>query len=118
MALKSDRQQLLPLLEKQDAMTDTDTHEVYRIVQESAGIEEAKKLAADYTKKALQAIQKLPETKDETKTYLYQITAQILGRSNWSNERTPKSMVAAKSDHAFLVEQGNPSWTHFSLGKH
>lgn len=82
MALKSDRQQLLPLLEKQDAMTDTDTHEVYRIVQESAGIEEAKKLAADYTKKALQAIQKLPETKDETKTYLYQITAQILGRQN------------------------------------
>jgi len=82
MALKNDRQQLLPLLEKQDAMTDTDTHEVYRIVQESAGIEEAKKLAADYTKKALQAIQKLPETKDETKTYLYQITAQILGRQN------------------------------------
>ncbi|WP_430610460.1 polyprenyl synthetase family protein [Enterococcus sp. DIV0876] len=82
LALKSERTQLLPLLAKKEAMTDTDTQAVYQLVQNGQGLVEAQKLAAKYTEKALQGIKKLPETQDESKDYLYRITEQILTRTN------------------------------------
>ena len=64
-------------------MTDQEAQQVYQIVHDSHSVEEAHQLAARYTKKALQGIKKLPDPGKIPKDYLYQITNQILARTNW-----------------------------------
>ena len=82
LALKKERAVLTPLLEKKAEMTDQEAQQVYQIVHNSHSVEEAHQLAARYTKKALQGIKKLPDPGKNTKDYLYQITNQILARTN------------------------------------
>ena len=53
---------LLPYLEKKAAMTEEDVDAVRKIVEHTGGVEEARKLAASYTEKALKEIKKLPAT--------------------------------------------------------
>ncbi|WP_122646022.1 polyprenyl synthetase family protein [Enterococcus mediterraneensis] len=81
-ALQDGRQQLEPLLTKKDAMTDADTQAVYQYVQQFQGVQKAQELAEKYTNKALRAIQKLPETPQQTKQLLEKLTREILARTN------------------------------------
>lgn len=81
-ALQENKAQLCPYLLKKEQMTTADAQAVWQIVQQSKGIEKAKKLASDYTNKALKAIEKLPDTPKQTKTHLYNLTASILQRQN------------------------------------
>lgn len=80
-ALKNNPQALLPLLNKREGMTTADTAEIYQLVQANGGIEEARKLAASYTAKALKEITKLPDNEQETKKVIYDVTSLLLKRT-------------------------------------
>ncbi|ARV04824.1 MULTISPECIES: polyprenyl synthetase family protein [Enterococcus] len=81
-ALEANREVLLPLLMKKEALTNEETQEIYRLVHELGGVEKAQQLATHYTEKALKEISKLPETKAQAKEQLYEITQTILTREN------------------------------------
>ena len=73
---------LLPYLEKKAAMTEEDVDAVRKIVEHTGGVEEARKLAASYTEKALKEIKKLPATSLRTKENLFSLTQLILDRKD------------------------------------
>lgn len=82
-ALKKEPQKLLPLLDKRTEMSAEEAQQVYELVHESNGVEDAQKLAASYTNKALQQIKKLPDSAGTSaKDLIYQITETILTRTN------------------------------------
>ncbi|KAF1297970.1 geranylgeranyl pyrophosphate synthase [Enterococcus sp. JM4C] len=81
-ALQEDKQSLLPYLEKREAMTEDDTQQVFALVHQLHGVEKAQELAEIYTKKALTAIDSLPENEQQTKVILATITKNILTRTN------------------------------------
>ena len=69
---------LLPLLEKGEAITNDELNAVYEIVVASGGLAEAQALAGKYTRKALKQIEKLPES--VTQKTLSIITEQMFKR--------------------------------------
>ncbi len=72
------RSDLLPLLEKGEAITNDELNAVYEIVVASGGLAEAQALAGKYTRKALKQIEKLPESVSQRTLSL--ITEQMLNR--------------------------------------
>ncbi len=81
-ALENGRQELLPLLEKREALSNEEANEVYRLVHEFDGVKKAQALADDYTQQALKKINSLPKNQNQTKETLYTITESILTRQN------------------------------------
>ncbi|WP_373761467.1 polyprenyl synthetase family protein [Jeotgalibaca porci] len=71
---------LLPLLEKGEAITNDELNAVYEIVVASGGLAEAQALAGKYTRKALKQIEKLPESVSQRTLSL--ITEQMLNREH------------------------------------
>lgn len=71
---------LLPLLEKGEAITNDELNAVYEIVVASGGLAEAQALAGKYTRKALKQIEKLPES--VTQKTLSLITEQMIKREH------------------------------------
>ena len=74
------RSDLLPLLEKGEAITNDELNKVYEIVVASGGLTEAQALAGKYTRKALKQIEKLPESVSQRTLSL--ITEQMLNREH------------------------------------
>ncbi len=74
------RSDLLPLLEKGEAITNDELNKVYEIVVVSGGLTEAQALAGKYTRKALKQIEKLPESVSQRTLSL--ITEQMLNREH------------------------------------
>lgn len=81
-ALENDRQELTPLLEKKSHMTEADTRQVLLLVHKLGGVTRAQDLAQAYTQRALQKIEKLPDTSQHTRETLYSLTSLILHRTN------------------------------------
>jgi len=81
-ALENGRQELLPLLEKREALSNEEANEVYRLVHEFDGVKKAQALADDYTQQALKIIKSLPKNQNQTKDTLYTVTESILTRQN------------------------------------
>ncbi|BDP65386.1 hypothetical protein EfmJHP80_28820 [Enterococcus faecium] len=81
-SLQKNKPKLLPYLEKKAAMTEEDVDAVRKIVEHTGGVEEARKLAASYTEKALKEIKKLPATSLRTKENLFSLTQLILDRKD------------------------------------
>ena len=81
-SLQKNKPKLLPYLEKKAAMTEEDVNAVRKIVEHTGGVEEARKLAASYTEKALKEIKKLPATSLRTKENLFSLTQLILDRKD------------------------------------
>lgn len=80
-ALQTDyRQQLLPLLRKQGQITAAERVEVQSLVIKAGGVQQAQKLASDYTDTALKGLQHLP--KQPAQQALVQLTEQLLHRQN------------------------------------
>lgn len=77
-ALRQERKSLLPLLEKGAALTESEEKQILHIVEQSGGLEEARKLAEKYTKKALRQISQLP--RQRAREDISRITEQILSR--------------------------------------
>ena len=71
-----------PLLAKKDEMTDEDALLVHEGVTTYNGVKKAYALADKYTQKALDMIEKLPNNKQQTKETIYEITQNILARTN------------------------------------
>lgn len=71
---------LLPLLEKGEAITNDELNKVYEIIVASGGLTEAQALAGKYTRKALKQIGKLPES--VTQRTLSLITEQMIKREH------------------------------------
>ncbi|CAM3371374.1 polyprenyl synthetase family protein [Vagococcus fessus] len=80
LAIQKKPEELLPLLKKKSQMNSHDTSRVYDIVHQSGAIEDAKKIATDYTDSALKSIQKLPNNTDNTKNILHELTSMLLTR--------------------------------------
>lgn len=80
-ALETHRDDLLPLLDKQLAMTNDDAEQVYNIVQQAHGVTKAEKLAQDYTENALKTISSLAKHDEKTANTLYKLTEQLLKRT-------------------------------------
>ena len=80
LAIQKKPEELLPLLKKKSQMDSYDTSRVYDIVHQSGAIEDAKKIATDYTDSALKSIQKLPNNTDNTKNVLHELTSMLLTR--------------------------------------
>lgn len=72
------KEKIQPFLAKGSAITDEEMNKLREIIVTSGGLDEAKTLAAKYTKKALNQIAKLPES--DAKNTLKLITEQILNR--------------------------------------
>ena len=81
-ALNQEKEQLRPYLEKKKQMTDEDTLQVQKLVQQLGGVAYAQQLAADYTEEALKDIRKLPDNFFGTKETLERLTSQILTRKS------------------------------------
>lgn len=81
-ALNQEKEQLRPYLEKKKQMTDEDTLQVQKLVQQLGGVAYAQQLAADYTEEALKDIRKLPDNFFDTKETLERLTSQILTRKS------------------------------------
>ncbi len=81
-SLQKNKPKLLPYLEKKASMTEEDVDAVRKIVEHTGGVEEARKLAASYTEKALKEIKKLPATSLRTKENLFSLTQLILDRKD------------------------------------
>lgn len=81
-AMKKGRNDLLPLLQKREQMTEADAQQVYAFVQQYQGVTEAHKQATAYTNKALKQIAKLPDTATGAREDLERLTKIILDRTN------------------------------------
>ncbi|MGG5359694.1 MULTISPECIES: polyprenyl synthetase family protein [unclassified Enterococcus] len=81
-SLQHEKEKLLPYLMKKADMTNEDVETVQEIVNTSGGVAYAKKLAAEYTEKALKDLAKLPENTSGTRENLITLTKQILDREN------------------------------------
>ena len=82
-ALQTDKKaELIAYLDKKTELTQEEAESVRQIVREVNGVTKAKKLAEDYTKKALKEISKLPDTAFDTREILLSVTELILDREN------------------------------------
>ena len=82
-ALQTDKKaELIAYLDKKTEVTQEEAESVRQIVREVNGVTKAKKLAEDYTKKALKEISKLPDTAFDTREILLSVTELILDREN------------------------------------
>ena len=81
-ALNQEKEQLRPYLEKKKQMTDEDTLQVQKLVQQLGGVTYAQQLAVEYTEEALKDIRKLPDNFFGTKETLERLTNQILTRKS------------------------------------
>mgnify|MGYP001234643748 CR=1 FL=1 len=80
-ALQTDaRQELLPLMRLQGAITTTQRQELQRLVIDAGGVQQAQQLAEQYTNDALRLLNKLPNV--PAKDALVQLTTQLLTRHN------------------------------------
>lgn len=77
-AMQVNRKAFIPYIQKREAITDEELHEVYQLVKEYKGEEKAKELAHKYTEKALKQIEDLPV--NPVKHTLKEITEQMLSR--------------------------------------
>lgn len=68
-------------------MTEEDVDAVRKIVEHTGGVEEARKLAASYTEKALKEIKKLPATSLRTKENLFFPYPTDFGSQRLNRER-------------------------------
>lgn len=82
LAIENKPDELLPLLDKKDQLTDEETKELYYLVQKADGVKKAHDFARQYTEQAILSIKKLPDTPQKTKEVLEEITRQILNRQN------------------------------------
>ena len=81
-AMEENKDFFKPLLSKKEAMTDQDAKAVHEGVVTYHGVEKAYALADYYTNTALDLIQSLPADKKNTKQQIYEITQNILARTN------------------------------------
>jgi len=81
-ALQENKRFFEPLLLKKDQMTDADALLVHQGVVTYGGVDKAYLLADDYTNSALNLIKKLPDNPANTKQIIYDITKNILSRTN------------------------------------
>ncbi|GEK89559.1 polyprenyl synthetase family protein [Alkalibacterium putridalgicola] len=77
-ALRKNKKDLLPLLSKGERTTKEEARKIQLLVTEADGVNEAKKLAEKYTKKAMKRIAGLPESKE--KQVIEEITLKMLNR--------------------------------------
>ncbi|MHC5228037.1 polyprenyl synthetase family protein [Enterococcus sp. LJL99] len=80
-ALKTDRKAVLPYLKKKELISTDEINELYHLIHKLDGVTQAQKLAADYTRKALKEIKKLPDTPTQARETLQEITEMILLRT-------------------------------------
>lgn len=80
-AMETHKNELIPLLNKRNNMTNEETEQVYQIVKQANGVTKAHHLAKVYTENALTEIDDLPENKRDTKYILKNITQQLLDRT-------------------------------------
>lgn len=71
-----------PILAKKDQMTQADAVLIHEGVTTYNGVEKAYALADEYTQTALKMIETLPNNKQQTKETIYEITQNILARTN------------------------------------
>lgn len=81
-AMEENKEFFTPLLSKKDLMTDEDAKKVHEGVVTYNGVKKAYDLADYYTETALNLIQSLPSDKKNTKEQIYDITKNILVRTN------------------------------------
>ena len=82
-ALQTKRKnELINYLEKKEQLTQAEVEAVRAIVTKANGVEKAQHLAKKYIEKALNEINKLPETTRQTKETLISLTEAILKREN------------------------------------
>ncbi|WP_407891824.1 polyprenyl synthetase family protein [Lacticaseibacillus sp. N501-2] len=78
LAMSQDRAAFLPYLQQQQQMTAADLQAVMALVTKYRGVEQARDMAADYTKQALDGLARLPEA--PVKHTLIRLTKQLLRR--------------------------------------
>ena len=81
-AIEENKEYFEPLLVKKEMMTDEDSKLVHQGVVTYKGVEKAYRLADEYTQNALTLIQSLPDNKEKTKEIIYEVTKNILIRTN------------------------------------
>ncbi|MBO0430284.1 polyprenyl synthetase family protein [Vagococcus fluvialis] len=81
-AIEENKAYFEPLLSKKEMMTDEDAQLVHQGVVTYNGVKKAYDLADSYTQNALTLIKKLPDNKENTKDTIYEITKNILIRTN------------------------------------
>lgn len=81
-AIEENKAYFEPLLSKKEMMTDEDAQLVHQGVVTYSGVKKAYDLADSYTQNALTLIKKLPDNKENTKDTIYEITKNILIRTN------------------------------------
>ncbi|UDM80852.1 polyprenyl synthetase family protein [Vagococcus fluvialis] len=81
-AIEENKAYFEPLLSKKEMMTDEDAQLVHQGVVTYNGVKKAYDLADRYTQNALTLIKKLPDNKENTKDTIYEITKNILIRTN------------------------------------
>ncbi|MBF8808720.1 MAG: hypothetical protein IC227_11315 [Enterococcus lacertideformus] len=69
-------------LEKKEQLTQAEVKAIQAIVVKEKGVEKSQTLAKKYTEKALNEINKLPETTQYTRETLFSLTEAILKREN------------------------------------
>lgn len=78
-ALQKHREKLVPLLEKKQHLSEADMKRISDIIMSDGCLDESKKVAKNYTQKALTNISKLPDI--PIRKELYQLTSDLLDRS-------------------------------------
>lgn len=81
-AMSSHKDVFEPLLAKKDNISTEDAVYIYQLVHDYGGVKKAYDLAEEYTNKALSGIASLPENTQQTKHTIYNITENILNRTN------------------------------------
>lgn len=81
-AMEENKEFFEPLLRKKEQMTDEEAQRVHEGVVTYNGVTKAYELADSYTENALKLIQGLPNNKQNTKQAIYDITKNILVRTN------------------------------------
>ncbi|MGY3750969.1 polyprenyl synthetase family protein [Vagococcus acidifermentans] len=81
LAVQKNQDAFLPLLMKKETITNSDIQQIHHLIIEHNGIEAARSVAADYTQKALKKIARLPNTANNTKETIYDVTESILNRT-------------------------------------
>ena len=79
-AMNQNRAAFIPLLDKKEHLCEKDVSEILSYVEKYNGVEEAKKLAAKYTAKAVVRINRLPDC--EAKMIMLELTQQLLQRQS------------------------------------
>ncbi|MFD1486201.1 polyprenyl synthetase family protein [Lacticaseibacillus baoqingensis] len=80
LAMSQNRQAFIPYLSKQAAMTDADLNAIQALMQDYAGIAQARQMASTYTARALAGLAALPDV--PAKATLIQLTTALLDRKS------------------------------------